>query len=127
MAFAPTRSGKGVGLVVPTLLTWPGSAVIHDIKGENWEVTAGWDASADAPASGSIAAGRHHVSRGNFNISQAAVAWGRYAEASRRQAIALEPAGAGKLPRCGGPPSSRRSAWIGSPVDGPGWPSGSPN
>ena len=44
MAFAPTRSGKGVGLVVPTLLTWPGSAVIHDIKGENWQLTAGWRA-----------------------------------------------------------------------------------
>lgn len=42
MAFAPTRSGKGVGLVVPTLLTWTGSAVIHDIKGENWSLTAGW-------------------------------------------------------------------------------------
>ncbi|TXH73945.1 conjugal transfer protein TraG [Thiobacillus sp.] len=42
MAFAPTRSGKGVGLVVPTLLSWPGSAVIHDIKGENWTLTAGW-------------------------------------------------------------------------------------
>ena len=42
MAFAPTRSGKGVGLVVPTLLGWTGSAVIHDIKGENWELTAGW-------------------------------------------------------------------------------------
>ncbi|QEE24932.1 conjugal transfer protein TraG [Rhodanobacter glycinis] len=42
MAFAPTRSGKGVGLVVPTLLSWPGSAVIHDIKGENWQITAGW-------------------------------------------------------------------------------------
>ncbi|TPG18755.1 conjugal transfer protein TraG [Sphingomonas koreensis] len=42
MAFAPTRSGKGVGLVVPTLLTWTGSAVIHDIKGENWTLTAGW-------------------------------------------------------------------------------------
>ena len=42
LAFAPTRSGKGVGLVVPTLLTWPGSAVIHDIKGENWALTAGW-------------------------------------------------------------------------------------
>ena len=42
MAFAPTRSGKGVGLVIPTLLTWPGSAVIHDIKGENWSLTAGW-------------------------------------------------------------------------------------
>lgn len=44
MAFAPTRSGKGVGLVVPTLLSWPQSAVIHDIKGENWTLTAGWRA-----------------------------------------------------------------------------------
>nr|WP_076511779.1 conjugal transfer protein TraG [Pseudacidovorax sp. RU35E] len=44
MAFAPTRSGKGVGLVVPTLLSWTGSAVIHDIKGENWQLTAGWRA-----------------------------------------------------------------------------------
>jgi len=42
MAFAPTRSGKGVGLVIPTLLSWDASAVIHDIKGENWELTAGW-------------------------------------------------------------------------------------
>ncbi|HEX3423908.1 MAG TPA: conjugal transfer protein TraG [Sphingomicrobium sp.] len=42
MAIAPTRSGKGVGLVVPTLLSWTGSAVIHDIKGENWALTAGW-------------------------------------------------------------------------------------
>ncbi len=42
IAVAPTRSGKGVGLVVPTLLTWPQSAVIHDIKGENWSLTAGW-------------------------------------------------------------------------------------
>jgi type IV secretion system protein VirD4 len=32
MAFAPTRSGKGVGLVIPTLLSWTGSAVIHDMK-----------------------------------------------------------------------------------------------
>ncbi|HBP0146632.1 TPA: IncP-type conjugal transfer protein TraG, partial [Pseudomonas aeruginosa] len=42
LSFAPTRSGKGVGLVVPTLLSWPASAVIHDIKGENWKITAGW-------------------------------------------------------------------------------------
>jgi len=42
MVFAPTRSGKGVGLVVPTLLSWTGSAVVHDIKGENWRLTAGW-------------------------------------------------------------------------------------
>ncbi len=44
MAFAPTRSGKGVGLVVPTLLSWTASCVVHDIKGENWMLTAGWRA-----------------------------------------------------------------------------------
>ena len=42
LCFAPTRSGKGVGLVVPTLLTWPGSCIVHDIKGENWGLTAGF-------------------------------------------------------------------------------------
>ncbi|MPZ40591.1 MAG: IncP-type conjugal transfer protein TraG [Rhizobiales bacterium] len=42
MCFAPTRSGKGVGLVLPTLLSWTSSAVVHDIKGENWQLTAGW-------------------------------------------------------------------------------------
>ena len=42
LAFAPTRSGKGVGLVIPTLLVWNGSAVVYDIKGENWEKTAGF-------------------------------------------------------------------------------------
>ncbi|MFT0850301.1 conjugal transfer protein TraG [Achromobacter sp. F4_2707] len=44
MAFAPTRSGKGVGLVVPTMLSWLGSCVVHDIKGEIWKLTAGWRA-----------------------------------------------------------------------------------
>lgn len=44
LAFAPTRSGKGVGLVIPTLLAWPESAVVYDIKGENWAKTAGFRA-----------------------------------------------------------------------------------
>jgi type IV secretion system protein VirD4 len=44
LAFAPTRSGKGVGLVLPTLLSWPHSVVVHDIKGENYALTAGWRA-----------------------------------------------------------------------------------
>ena len=44
LCFAPTRSGKGVGLVVPTLLTWPGSCIVHDIKGENWILTSGFRA-----------------------------------------------------------------------------------
>jgi type IV secretion system protein VirD4 len=41
-AVAPTRSGKGVGLVVPTLLSWPHSVFVLDRKGENYAVTAGW-------------------------------------------------------------------------------------
>ena len=42
LTFAPTRSGKSVGLVIPTLLSWTGSAVVHDIKKEIWTATAGW-------------------------------------------------------------------------------------
>lgn len=42
LAFAPTRSGKGVGLVIPTLLAWSESCVVYDIKGENWAKTAGY-------------------------------------------------------------------------------------
>lgn len=39
---APTRSGKGVGWVLPTLLTWVGSVVVTDIKGENFQITGWW-------------------------------------------------------------------------------------
>jgi type IV secretion system protein VirD4 len=42
LCYAPTRSGKGVSLIVPTLLAWPESAVITDFKGELWELTSGW-------------------------------------------------------------------------------------
>ncbi|MES2264557.1 MAG: type IV secretory system conjugative DNA transfer family protein [Pseudomonadota bacterium] len=42
LTYAPTRSGKGVGLVVPTLLSWGRSAVITDLKGELWALTSGW-------------------------------------------------------------------------------------
>jgi type IV secretion system protein VirD4 len=41
LVFAPTRSGKGIGIVVPTLLTWPSSVLVHDLKGENWALTSG--------------------------------------------------------------------------------------
>ncbi|WP_316196053.1 MULTISPECIES: conjugal transfer protein TraG [unclassified Bradyrhizobium] len=44
LCFAPTRSGKGVGLVIPTLLTWPYSTIVHDIKGENFQLTSGFRA-----------------------------------------------------------------------------------
>ena len=42
LTYAPTRSGKGIGLVVPTLLSWASSCVITDLKGELWALTAGW-------------------------------------------------------------------------------------
>ena len=29
---------------MPTLLTWPGSCIVHDIKGENWNLTSGFRA-----------------------------------------------------------------------------------
>lgn len=44
---APTRSGKGVGIVIPNLLSYPDSVVVLDIKQENFELTSGWRASQD--------------------------------------------------------------------------------
>lgn len=38
---APSRSGKGVGIIIPTLLAWPHSVVVVDVKGENYAFTAG--------------------------------------------------------------------------------------
>lgn len=42
MVVAPTRSGKGVGCVIPTALSWPGSMIILDPKGEIYNITAGY-------------------------------------------------------------------------------------
>lgn len=42
LIIAPTRSGKGICLVVPTLLSWPASCVITDLKGELWALSSGW-------------------------------------------------------------------------------------
>ena len=39
---APTRSGKGVGIVIPNLLTYTGSVVVLDIKQENYNLTSGY-------------------------------------------------------------------------------------
>jgi len=40
LTVAKTRSGKGVGSVIPNLLTYPGSVVVTDLKGENFAVTS---------------------------------------------------------------------------------------
>ena len=42
MLEAPTRAGKGVGVIIPNLLDWPDSLVVLDIKQENWDNTAGY-------------------------------------------------------------------------------------
>jgi type IV secretion system protein VirD4 len=41
MLEAPTRAGKGVGVVIPNLLSWPDSVVVLDVKQENWDLTSG--------------------------------------------------------------------------------------
>ncbi len=40
MMVAPTRAGKGVGFVIPNLLSFAGSIVVLDVKGENFEKTS---------------------------------------------------------------------------------------
>jgi len=47
VTIAPTRSGKGVGAVLPNLLSYPGSMLVTDLKGENHAVTAAWRAAPD--------------------------------------------------------------------------------
>ena len=42
MVISPTRGGKGTGLVTPTALSWPESAVFIDIKGEIYGLSAGY-------------------------------------------------------------------------------------
>ena len=42
MLEAPTRAGKGVGVIIPNLLDWPDSVVVLDIKQENYDNTAGY-------------------------------------------------------------------------------------
>lgn len=41
---APTRSGKGIGIVIPNLLTWQGSVLVLDVKRENYDASAGFRA-----------------------------------------------------------------------------------
>lgn len=43
-AIAPTRSGKGISFVVPTALSWRGSMIAYDLKGELFDLTGGWRA-----------------------------------------------------------------------------------
>ena len=45
LLLAPAGGGKGVSFVIPNLLSWNESVIVHDIKCENYELTSGWRAS----------------------------------------------------------------------------------
>jgi len=76
---APTRSGKGVGIVIPNLLSYEGSIVVLDIKQENFDLTSGWrkaqgqDVYLFNPFAEDLRTARwnplHYVSDGVFRIS----------------------------------------------------------
>src|SRR5271154_4861001 len=42
LLFAPSRSGKGVSAIIPTLCQWRQSVFVYDLKGENWDKSAGF-------------------------------------------------------------------------------------
>lgn len=42
MLIAKTGGGKDVSVVIPTLLTWKGSTITNDVKGEDWLYTAAY-------------------------------------------------------------------------------------
>lgn len=42
LLYAPTGSGKGVGIIIPFCLTYPHSIFVYDLKGENYQKSAGY-------------------------------------------------------------------------------------
>lgn len=39
---APSRAGKGIGIIIPTLLTWQGSCIVSDLKEENLQMSGAY-------------------------------------------------------------------------------------
>jgi type IV secretion system protein VirD4 len=42
LTVAPTRAGKGTGQIITNLLSWKGSVIVLDVKGENYLLSAGY-------------------------------------------------------------------------------------
>jgi type IV secretion system protein VirD4 len=98
MCLGPLRSGKGVAGVMPTLLSWPYSAVVYDEKGELWEFTSGWRGAPDG--------GKTRVLRWEPGGSGNTISWNplaeiqlgtafEYREASRIAEMIADPDGKG--------------------------------
>jgi type IV secretion system protein VirD4 len=85
-----TRSGKGRGHVVPTLLAWTDSVLVHDPKGELWTVTAGWRAGF----SHALFFNPRHPASARFNpLAEIRPGPRELAEVQRLVAILADPAG----------------------------------
>ena len=85
-----TRSGKGRGHVVPTLLSWTGSVLVHDPKGELWAVTAGWRSRFSHAL---YLAPRHAASAGWNPLAEIRPGPGELAQVQRLVAILSDPGG----------------------------------
>ena len=85
-----TRAGKGRGHVIPTLLSWTDSVLVHDPKGELWRVTAGWR----ARFSHSLAFNPRDASSARFNpLAEIRPGPQELAQVQRLVAILADPGG----------------------------------
>lgn len=85
-----TRSGKGRGHVVPSLLSWSDSVLVHDPKGELWAVTAGWRSRFSHAL---YLAPRHPISARWNPLAEILPGPGELAQVQRLVAILSDPGG----------------------------------
>lgn len=90
-----TRSGKGRGVVIPSLLNWSWSTIVFDPKGELWNTTAGYRAQL-GPA---LFFNPLHGASARFNpLAEIATGKRAVAEVQKLVAILAEPGGASTNP-----------------------------
>jgi len=85
-----TRSGKGRGHVVPSLLSWTESVMVHDPKGELWQITAGWRSTFSHALRFNP---RHHGSARWNPLAEIQPGPGELAQVQRLVAILSDPGG----------------------------------
>lgn len=90
-----TRTGKGRGVVIPSLLTWNWSTIVFDPKGELWNATAGYRARL-GPA---LFFNPLHKASARFNpLAEIATGERTVAEVQKLVAILAEPGGSSATP-----------------------------
>jgi type IV secretion system protein VirD4 len=85
-----TRSGKGRGHVVPTLLLWRKSVIVHDPKSELYALTAGWR----APWSHTLVLNPRKMNSACFNpLAEVRLGSSEMADVQRLVGVLSDPAG----------------------------------